>query len=99
MEIELIGEYLKGRKEFRKVGYTFLRMEVSIRALMEKPDGDVPVVCYWTFLTHLSYSYVYTKNLLTMATGYACIDKAFTKRHKFPLYELKEPGPLTVIDG
>ena len=33
------------------------------------------------------------------ATGYAFIDKAFAKRHNFPLFELKEPRPLTVIDG
>jgi len=33
------------------------------------------------------------------ATGYAFIDKAFAERHNFPLFELKEPRPLTVIDG
>jgi len=33
------------------------------------------------------------------ATGYAFIDKAFAERHKFPFFELKEPRPLTVIDG
>jgi len=33
------------------------------------------------------------------ATGYAFIDKAFAERHKFPLFALKEPRPLTVIDG
>jgi len=33
------------------------------------------------------------------ATGYAFIDKAFAERHNFPLFELKEPQPLTVIDG
>jgi len=29
------------------------------------------------------------------ATGYAFIDKAFAERHNFPLFELKEPRPLT----
>jgi len=33
------------------------------------------------------------------ATGYAFIDKAFAKRHNFPLFELKELRPWTVIDG
>jgi len=33
------------------------------------------------------------------ATGYAFIDKAFAERQNFPLFELKEPAPLTVIDG
>jgi len=33
------------------------------------------------------------------ATGYAFIDQAFAERHNFPLFELKEPRPLTVIDG
>jgi len=33
------------------------------------------------------------------ATGYAFIDKAFAEPHNFPLFELKEPQPLTVIDG
>jgi len=32
------------------------------------------------------------------ATGYAFIDKAFAERHNFPLFELKEPQPLTVMD-
>jgi len=32
------------------------------------------------------------------ATGYAFIDKAFAERNNFPLFELKEPRPLTVID-
>jgi len=29
------------------------------------------------------------------ATGYAFIDKAFAEHHNFPLFELKEPQPLT----
>jgi len=33
------------------------------------------------------------------ATGYVFIEKAFAERHYFPLFELKEPRPLTVIDG
>jgi len=33
------------------------------------------------------------------ATGYAFIDKAFAERQNIPLFELKEPRPLTVIDG
>jgi len=33
------------------------------------------------------------------ATGYAFNNKTFTERHNFPLFELKEPRPLTVIDG
>jgi len=33
------------------------------------------------------------------ATGYAFIDKAFAEHYNFPLFELKEPRPLTVIDG
>jgi len=33
------------------------------------------------------------------ATGYAFIDKAFAERYNFPLFELKEPRPWTVIDG
>jgi len=33
------------------------------------------------------------------ATGYAFILKAFAERNNFPLFELKEPRPLTVIDG
>jgi len=33
------------------------------------------------------------------ATGYEFIDKAFAKRYNFPLFELQEPRPLTVIDG
>jgi len=33
------------------------------------------------------------------ATGYAFIDKAFAEGHKFPLFELPEPAPLTVING
>jgi len=33
------------------------------------------------------------------ATGYAFIDKAFAKCNNFPLFELKEPRPLTVIEG
>ena len=32
-------------------------------------------------------------------TGYAFVDKAFAERHNFPLFELKGPRPLTVIDG
>jgi len=33
------------------------------------------------------------------APGYAFIDKAFAEGHNFPLFELKEPRPLTGIDG
>jgi len=33
------------------------------------------------------------------ATGYAFIDKEFTKHNNFPLFKLKEPPPLTVING
>jgi len=33
------------------------------------------------------------------ATGYAFIDKAFAEPHNFPVFELKEPRPLTVING
>jgi len=33
------------------------------------------------------------------ATGYAFIDKAFAERHNFPLFQLKAPRPLTVIEG
>jgi len=33
------------------------------------------------------------------ATGYAIIDKAFADCHNIPLFELKEPLPLMVIDG
>jgi len=33
------------------------------------------------------------------ATGYAFIDKTFTERYNFPLFELKEPRPLTVTEG
>jgi len=33
------------------------------------------------------------------ANGYVFIDKAFAERHNFPLFEPKEPQPLTVIDG
>jgi len=33
------------------------------------------------------------------ATGYAFIAKVFAERHNVPLFELKEPRPLMVIDG
>ena len=33
------------------------------------------------------------------ATGYAFIDEDFTRRNNLPLYALKEPRSLTVIDG
>jgi len=33
------------------------------------------------------------------ATGYAFIDKAFAEHYNLYLFELKEPPPLTVIDG
>jgi len=33
------------------------------------------------------------------ATGYALIDEAFSEWYNFPLFGLKEPRPLRVIDG
>ncbi|KAG0126649.1 hypothetical protein HOY82DRAFT_491450 [Tuber indicum] len=35
----------------------------------------------------------------SVATGYAFMDNDFARRHHLPLYKLKEPINLAVIDG
>ena len=43
---------------------------------------------------------LYSSALLNLgATGFTFIDEEFVRRHSLPLYKLKEPRGLKVIDG